>query len=72
MADIVGILPHGIVQRLLVELGGWRSDGIALHEVLVLQSHHTLPLHILVQIHDGIKDICQLSMGNGGVLYIGY
>ena len=36
VADIVGVLPHGIVQGLLVELGGRRSDGLTLHQVLIL------------------------------------
>ena len=36
VADIVSILPHGVVQWLLVELGGGRGDGLTLHQVLVL------------------------------------
>ena len=50
VADVVSILPHGVVQRLLTELGGGGGDGLTLHQVLILQSHQRLPLHICVQV----------------------
>ena len=57
VADIVGVLPHGIVKWFLIELGGGGSDGFALHLVLVLQAHEALALHILKELHHWVQYI---------------
>ena len=67
-ADIVGVLPHGIVQWLLVELGGGGGDGTALHLVLVLQSQETLPLGVIEEGCDWVQDLLQGGVSDGRVL----
>ena len=71
VADIVSIFPHGIVKRLLVELGGGGGNGLTLHLVLVLQAHQTLALHILKEVHHWPQNVCELRVGDGRVLCVG-
>ena len=67
-ADVVGVFPHGVVQRLLVEFGRGGRDGIALHLILVLQSQETLPLRVVVEGRDRVQDLLQGWVGNRRVL----
>ena len=68
MADIVSILPHGILQRFLVELRSSGGDGITGHQVFILKTHPTLPLHILIKFIHKIKYISKLRMANRSIL----
>ena len=68
VADIVGIFPHGVLQGLLVELGSGGHQGLAVHLVLVLQAHQTLPLHILMELIHRPQHVSKLRVANGSVL----
>ena len=68
IANVVSIFPHGVLQRFLVELGGGGSDGLAVHQVLVLQAHQTLALDVFVQIIHWAQHICKLGVTNWSVL----
>ena len=69
VADIVSILPHGVLQRFLVELGGLGGDGVTVHLVLILQTHQTLPLHVSVQVVDQMQHISKLGVPYRSVLW---
>ena len=67
-ADIVGVFPHGVVQRFLEELGRGGSEGVALHLILVLQPQKALPLRVLIEGGDRIQHLLEGGVGNGRVL----
>lgn len=52
-ADVVGILPHGILHGLVVELGCGGCNGLALGLALVLQTQHALVLYIIIETKEG-------------------
>ena len=67
-ADIVGILPHGILHGLVVELGSRGRNSLTLGLVLVLQTQHTLVLHIIVKTEKRCGYFCKLGVADRSFL----
>ena len=70
VAHIIGILPHGVFKWFVVKLRGRRSYGITFGLVLVLQSHLTLALSVLIQLSEGCDHIFQVRMRYWFVLWL--
>lgn len=62
VAEVVGILGHGILEWLLVELGGRRGDLFTLHLVLILETQPALAFYVLVELGYGLLYITQRRM----------
>ena len=67
-ADIVGILPHGILHGLVIELGSRRCNSLTLGLILILQTQCTLVLHIIIQTEKRCGYLCKLGMADGSFL----
>ena len=69
-ADVVGILPHGILHGLVVELGSGRCDSLAFGLILILQTQHTLVFHVIIKRKKGCGYLRELGMADGSFLMI--
>ena len=67
-ANVVGILPHGILHGLVEELGSRGSDSLTLGLILVLQTQHTFVLHVVIKTKKRCGYLCKLGMVDGSFL----
>ena len=67
-ADIVGILPHGILHGLTVELGSRGCNSLALGLILIFQTQHTLVLHIIIKTEKRCGYLRKLRVADGSFL----